>query len=100
LSDGFSPAAWSAPGGHGIRKTGTVWSGDLDVRDEGFDEGLALVLGAGADDRVDVLGDLEERGCLRFRRLMGQGRSGAEDFRYWGYLAFVFFAGSCALYAD
>jgi hypothetical protein len=48
-SDGFSPAAWSAPGGHGIWKTGTVRSGDLDVRDEGIDEGLALGVGADAD---------------------------------------------------
>jgi hypothetical protein len=49
-----------------------VRSGDLDVCDEGFDEGLALVLGADADDRVDVLGDLQERGCWRFRRLVRQ----------------------------
>jgi hypothetical protein len=49
-----------------------VRSGDLDMCDEGLDEGLALGVGTGADDCVDVLGDLEERGSWRASRLMRQ----------------------------
>ncbi|MCL9758669.1 hypothetical protein [Frankia sp. AiPa1] len=30
---------------------------------EGFDEGLALKVGAGFDDRIDVVGDLAEGGA-------------------------------------
>ncbi len=37
-------------------------SGDLDFGDEGFDQGFAGLVGAGADDVGDVLGDLSERG--------------------------------------
>ena len=42
-----------------------IRSDDLDLGDEAFDEGFALVVGAGADDVVDVPGDLSKCGCGR-----------------------------------
>ncbi|MGH3304513.1 MAG: hypothetical protein ACRDOK_23095 [Streptosporangiaceae bacterium] len=51
-----------------------IRSCDLDLGDERFDQRLALVLGAGADDVVDVLGDLQERGCWRRGRRGGDLR--------------------------
>ncbi len=35
-----------------------AWSGDLDLGDQRFDEGFALVVAARQDDFVDVVGDL------------------------------------------
>ena len=42
-----------------------VGSGDLDLGDEGFDQGLAHVIGAGVDHLVDVVGDLQGGGLWR-----------------------------------
>jgi hypothetical protein len=48
-----------------------VRSCDLDLGDERFDQCFALGFGAGADYVVDVLGDLQERGCWRRGRRPG-----------------------------
>jgi hypothetical protein len=48
-----------------------VWSCDLDPGDERFDESLALRVGAGAEDVVDVFGDLPEGGSWGHGRCRG-----------------------------
>jgi hypothetical protein len=58
----------------GIQKTSTIRSDpDLDPGDQRLDQGLALVRGAGADDVIDVLCDLQERGSWRRGQLVAAG---------------------------
>jgi hypothetical protein len=57
-----------------MRKTGTTrpGPGDLDVSDQRLDERLALGVSARADDLVDVVSNLAERGGRRWRRYIGE----------------------------
>jgi len=59
-----------------------VGCGDGDPRDEGLDEGFALVRAAGVDDVGEVVGDLGEGDGVGCGRLVVEG--GGEFVEAWG----------------
>jgi hypothetical protein len=61
------------PAGCG-RRADAARPGDLDLGNQRLDEGFALGVGARADDLVDVVGDLAQRGGWRHRRFCRQAR--------------------------
>ena len=49
-----------------------AWASDLDLGGQQFDERFALVVAASADDLIDVVSDLAERGGRRWRGYVGE----------------------------